>query len=72
MMSKAWLVAQYHFKQETSKRVFLLTLFLLPLFLALSITLGYLSARLERESTTLGYVDQAGLLVNAALDGRAD
>jgi len=67
-MSKAWLVAQYHFKQETSKRAFLLTLFLLPLFLALSITLGYLAARLERDSTTLGYVDQAGLLVNAALE----
>ena len=67
-MSKAWLVAQYHFKQETSKRSFLLLLFMLPLFLALSITLGYLAARLERESTTLGYVDQAGLLVNAALE----
>jgi len=67
-MSKGWLVAQYHFRQETSKRSFLIILFMLPLFLALSIGMGYLVTRLERESATLGYVDQAGLLVNVALE----
>lgn len=63
-MSKVWLIAQHQFRQETSKRSFLLVLFSLPLFLTLTIGLGYLTSRLEEEeSTALGYVDQAGLLV---------
>ena len=62
-MSKVWLIAQYQFRQEVSKRSFLLVLFSMPLFLTLSIGLGYLVSRLEQQSTTLGYVDQAGLLV---------
>jgi ABC-2 type transport system permease protein len=62
-MSKMWLIAQHHFGQEAGKRSFLLVLFSLPLFLTLTIGLGYLTSRLEQESTTLGYVDQAGVLV---------
>jgi ABC-2 type transport system permease protein len=62
-MSKMWLIARYQFRQEVSKRSFFLVLFSMPLFLTLSIGLGYLVSRLEQESTTLGYVDQAGLLV---------
>jgi len=62
-MSKVWLIARHQFRQEVSKRSFLLVLFSLPLFLTFTIGLGYLTARLEQESTALGYVDQAGLLV---------
>lgn len=62
-MSKVWLIAQHQFRQEVGKLSFLLVLFSLPLFLALTIGLVYLISRLEEESTTLGYVDQAGLLV---------
>lgn len=62
-MSKVWLIAQHQFRQEAGKRSFLLVLFSLPLFLTVSIGLGYLASRLEEESTRLGYVDQAGLLV---------
>jgi ABC-2 type transport system permease protein len=64
-MSKTWLIARHHFKQETSKRSFLIVLFSLPLFLALSVGLGYLTTSLEDEVTTVGYVDQAGLLVKS-------
>ena len=62
-MSKVWLIARYQFRQEVSKRSFLLVLFSMPLFLTFSIGLGYLVSRLEQESTTLGTVDQAGWLV---------
>ncbi len=61
-MSKIWLIARHHFRQETGKRTFLLVLFSLPLFLALTIGMGFLFSRLEREQVVLGYVDQAGLL----------
>jgi ABC-2 type transport system permease protein len=66
-MSKFWLIARHHFRQETTKRSFLLVLFSLPLFLALSIGLGLLIASLNRQSITLGYVDQAGFLVNVEI-----
>ena len=47
-MSKVWLVAQYHFRQETGKRSFLFLLFMLPLFLTLAVGVGYLNARSQR------------------------
>jgi len=65
-MSKVWLIAQRQFRQEVGKRSFLLVLFSMPLFLTLTIGLGYLNLRLEEGSTALGYVDQAGLLVELA------
>jgi ABC-2 type transport system permease protein len=65
-MSKMWLIAQRQFRQEVGKRSFLLVLFSMPLFLALTIGLGYLTSRLEEKSAALGYVDQAGLLVELA------
>ncbi len=61
-MSKTWLIARHHFRQETGKRTFLLVLFSLPLFLALTVGMGFLFSRLEQEQAVLGYVDQAGLL----------
>jgi ABC-2 type transport system permease protein len=61
-MSKVWLIAQHQIRQEVSKRSFLLILFSLPLFLAVTVGLGYLASRLDEESVTLGYVDQADLL----------
>jgi ABC-2 type transport system permease protein len=65
-MSKVRLIAQYHFRQEVTKRTFLLVLFSLPLFLTVTIGVGYMAARLERGSSTLGFVDPAGLLINSA------
>jgi ABC-2 type transport system permease protein len=62
-MSKTWLVASYHFRQETGKRTFLLVLFSLPLFLAFTLGLGFLAASLAQADVTVGYVDQAGLLL---------
>ena len=66
-MSKTWLIARHHFGQETSKRSFLLVLFSLPLFLIFTIGMGYVFARMDDDSVTLGVVDQAHLLVDTAL-----
>jgi ABC-2 type transport system permease protein len=63
-MSKVWLIAQQHYRQEVLKRSFIIIMLSLPLFLTLSGGLGYLTSRLQRESATLGYVDEAGFLVN--------
>lgn len=63
-MRKVWLIAQHHFLEEARKRTFLLLLFALPLFLALTAGLGYLFSRLDRQHTMLGYVDPVGWLAN--------
>jgi len=67
-MKKTWLVAKHQFVKEVSKRSFIFVLFCLPIFLLLSIGLGLLIARLESKSATLGYVDQAGILVQSLPD----
>jgi ABC-2 type transport system permease protein len=71
-MSKIWLVAWHQLRQETSKRSFLLLLFLLPLILAFAIGFGALIAQLERSDTTLGYVDHAGIIVDPTLGPEDD
>jgi ABC-2 type transport system permease protein len=63
-LHKVWLIAQHHFLEEARKRTFLLLLFALPLFLALTAGLGYLFSRLDRQHTTLGYVDPADWLAD--------
>ncbi len=63
-MSKLWLIASHHFSREVRKRSFLLVLFSMPLFVAFVIGFGYLVALIEEDRTTVGYVDQAGLLAD--------
>jgi ABC-2 type transport system permease protein len=70
-MSKVWLIAGHHFRQETSKRSFLLVLFSLPLFLGLSVGVGYLSSRLAEKDVVLGYVDPVGLIVKMPTGSKA-
>ena len=65
-MYKVWLIARHQYAEEVFKRSFLIALLSLPLFLAVSIGSGYLTQRFERKRTTLGYVDQAGLLSEAS------
>ena len=66
-MSKISLVAWQQLRQETSKRSFLILLLLLPLILVFAIGFGALIAEIERSETTFGYVDQAGIITDAAL-----
>lgn len=67
MIPKVWLVAQYHFRQETGKRSFFFLLLMLPLMLVLTVGVGYLNSQAQRTRVTLGYVDPDGLLVRTAL-----
>jgi len=67
-MSEVWLVAQHHFRQEVFKRSFIIVLFSLPLFLSFTVGMGFLGEYLNRESSTLGYVDLASILQNTAVD----
>jgi ABC-2 type transport system permease protein len=63
---EVWEIARYHFRQETSQRSFLFVLLSMPLFLAFSVGLGLLIARVEQGNPALGYVDPAGLVAAAA------
>jgi len=67
-MTKVWLVALQHFRQEVLKRSFIMVMLSLPLFLSLSIGMGIWGQRLARGDTTLGYVDLAALLQDTAVD----
>ena len=60
-MDRMWLVAEQQFKQEVLKKSFLIALLSLPLFLALSIGLGALGAKLGTDSA-LGFVDEAAFV----------
>jgi ABC-2 type transport system permease protein len=71
-MSKVWLVAGHHLLQEASKRSFLLVLFSLPLFLIVAIGFGYLAGQLVEDTETLGYVDEAGFLVQTTYEEADD
>ena len=71
-MSKVWLIVEQHFRQEVLQRSFLIVLFSMPLFLSFTIGMGFLTTRLERKSTTLGYVDQAGLVVSTQVPSGRD
>jgi ABC-2 type transport system permease protein len=64
IVSKVWLIAEHQYRQEVFKRGFLIALLSLPLFLTITVGIGYLASRLENKSTLLGYVDQAHLLAN--------
>lgn len=68
-MSKTLLIAADHLRRETRKRSFILVLLSMPLFLTFIIGFGYLVAQLEEDQTTVGYVDNAGVLVDTAPAG---
>ena len=71
-MSKVWLVANHQFREETSKRSFLLILFMMPLFLTFIIVFVYLVSLAENEKITVGYVDQSGVLALLNLTTESD
>jgi ABC-2 type transport system permease protein len=63
-MSKVWLVAEQHFRQEVLKRSFLFVMLSLPAFLVLIVGIGFLSERLYEDSYVVGYVDPGGFLLS--------
>jgi len=67
-MSKIWLVAEQQFRKDVFKRSFLLAIVALPLFLGFTALMGLLSARMEQQSTVLGYVDPGHVLMQPPAD----
>lgn len=65
-MKRYWIVAQHEFVTQLKRRTFLVLVFLLPLLIAgVSLFTGYLSARQEEQTGTLGrigIVDLSGVL----------
>lgn len=68
-MTKIWLIAKQQFLKEARKRSFILVILSLPLFMSVSIGVGYLASRMENRQTTIGYVDEANFLQSTTLPG---
>ncbi len=61
-MSKVWLVAEQQFRKDVFKRSFIVAIVAMPLFLGFIIVMGLLSARMQQQTTALGYVDPGHVL----------
>ncbi len=62
-MSRIWLIAEQQFRKEVLKRGFIIAVLSLPLFILLSVGMGFLFSNLDKTTTTVGYVDEVNLLV---------
>jgi ABC-2 type transport system permease protein len=72
-MAKFWLIAQHEYRRHVLKRSFLLATLSIPLVVAIAVGVSVLlRARGSEGVVTVGYVDRAGLLGDAApADGEA-
>ena len=59
-MRKMWLVATHDYLKNVRQKGFLLALFSLPLFIGLSVGLGYIMQSQSTSSEAVGYVDESG------------
>jgi ABC-2 type transport system permease protein len=64
-MNKFWRVALYEYQRNVFKKSFLMTLFSVPLMMALSIGTGFVIETARDKDQPVGYVDQAGVLAKA-------
>jgi ABC-2 type transport system permease protein len=63
-MRKLWLAARHDYFKTVRQKGFLIALFSLPLFIGLSVGLGYLMSSQNVSSESIGYVDYSGVLEN--------
>lgn len=61
-MKKAWLVFKYEYLRHVLRKRFLLGLLSVPLIIAFSIGVGFLSVLVTMDVRPVGYVDQAGVI----------
>ncbi len=64
-MNKFWLVARYEYLRHVRRKRFIFALLSLPLMVVLMIGAGFLAVWAEYDSRPVGYVDLAGVLMNA-------
>jgi len=63
-MRKLWLVVKHDYLKNVRQKGFLLALFSLPLFIGLSVGLGYFMQSQKASSESIGYIDESGLFEN--------
>jgi ABC-2 type transport system permease protein len=63
-MRKIWLVARHDYLKNVRQKGFLLALFSLPLFIGLSVGLGFIMQSQNTSSDAVGYVDQSDRFSN--------
>ena len=61
-MRKLWLVVKHDYIKNVRQKGFLIALFSLPLFIGLSVGLGYVMQSQSVSSESIGYVDESGML----------
>jgi ABC-2 type transport system permease protein len=66
-MRKLWLAAKHDYSKNVRQKGFLIALFSLPLFIALSVGLGYFMQSQNVRSESIGYVDESGVFANPLL-----
>lgn len=64
-MRKLWLAAKHDYLTNVRQKGFLIALFSLPLFIGLSVGLGYFMQSQNVSSDSIGYVDTSNMLDNA-------
>ncbi len=64
-MRKLWLAAKHDYLTNVRQKGFLIALFSLPLFIGLSVGLGYFMQSQNVSSDSIGYVDTSNLFDNA-------
>jgi ABC-2 type transport system permease protein len=64
-MRKLWLAVKHDYLKNVRQKGFLLALFSLPLFIGLSVGLGYLMRSQTQRSDSIGFVDHSGVLDDA-------
>ena len=61
-MRKLWLVIKHDYFKNVRQKGFLIALFSLPLFIGLSVGLGYFMQSQNESSDSIGYIDYSGVL----------
>ncbi len=64
-MKKFWLVFRYEYLRHVLRKRFLFALLSIPLFVLLTIGIGFLAVILQTDQRPAGYVDLSGRLANA-------
>ena len=63
-MRKIWLVVKHDYSKNVRQKGFLIALFSLPLFIGMTVGLGYIMRSQSVSSDSIGYVDYSGVLEN--------
>lgn len=63
-MSKTWIVIKYEYLRHVLRKGFLVALLSVPLWIIISIGVGFLAVLLTNDTTPVGYVDNSGFLSN--------